>query len=263
VSDRYFHDLVSATFDADGATGPPTRLLLICTTPRTAGHAVCEAMRRRGWGVPTEYFSPDFTLALQNRWLGPTSGFEQATARAGEFGDALRARRSVNGIFAAKVFAHDLGFAHRALTIEDSSTLYVRLYREDVVSQTISLAATLLTRRPFDGGYEAKALPAIGPLDERVMLNLLQFIRRQDDLWQRFLSQKPQASVAELSMGAFLADPAGALDRLAARLELPNIRTDPGPLSGQGPYTADRELKQRLRARFGAVLERASREAGL
>ena len=67
--DEAYSQLLSAAFDQAGQGGKPVKIL-ICTTPRTAGHSYCRVLRHFGLGLPTEYFQWQFALPLMRRWTG-------------------------------------------------------------------------------------------------------------------------------------------------------------------------------------------------
>ena len=260
TDDVYFHRVVSAALDVPEASAQqPSQLVFICTTPRTAGHALCNAMRAAGWGVPTEYFFPDFAMAMQARWMPPgPATFAGAMAQAAAYGGHLRARRTVNGIFAAKLFVMDLSFAEQALEVHGERARYVLLERADIVSQTISLAATLLTRRAFDGDYEVRALPRLQGTDDTGMIRLLHSLLQQNAQWERLLADKPATRVMRVTTEAFLGDRRGFLDRLGRKFSLPTPETDIESALTGSAYRIDRDLKQILHARFGALLAEAA-----
>ena len=151
--------------DSDTTAMPSTneaRRVLICTTPRTAGHMLCDMMGQAGWGNPTEYFHPDFATRLYERWSGQKcSSVHLVRRNAKAYGEALLKHRSFDSIFSAKIFFGDLAFAREAIGDEDK-TCCIYLTRRDKIEQTISLAATLITKRPFDDETILENMPTLG-----------------------------------------------------------------------------------------------------
>jgi len=267
MSNAYFEQLVSARFDVAAPPAAVPRVLLICTTPRTAGHAVCDAMRRRGWGVPTEYFLPDYARRLGERWLGLRSAGDHDFAEPAAYGRELLAKRTAGGVFSAKLFPLDLAFCRSAVPVVDApSTAYVYLVRGDIVAQVVSLAAVLHTGRAFDGDLELQALRRLDHIDAQALVDIARFLGQQSLQWQRFFATRPPGSVRRLATPAFLANPDAALDDLARHFGLPAIDIEPGspaslPDLGAGAYAVDRQLKADIAERFAPVLARIGREA--
>jgi LPS sulfotransferase NodH len=116
----FARDILTEAFDThEAAVGERPRKLFICTTPRTAGHTFCHALRGRGWGVPTEYFHPDMALPLQRLWLAsPPADWAVARGRADEYGQLLLTRRSPNRVFGAKIFPADVPYAQAAVGLD-------------------------------------------------------------------------------------------------------------------------------------------------
>jgi LPS sulfotransferase NodH len=258
---RYFDQMVSDAYDRPTEAPPAEiRRVMLCTMPRTAGHTVCDAMRRAGWGIPTEYFMANFALPFQRRWFDAAPADPQALA--GPYGEKLLALRTANRIFSAKVFHGDLDFAHAAVGRDHGNWAYIYLHRNDKVSQILSMAAVRKTGRLFDTDAESEFIPLLETIDRRAIEDLFWWITRQEQAWKQYLLRIDPARFISISSEALLADPARVLKTIAARFALP----DPGDAIDAGAirngrYRTDAAFKQALRERYGDMLARLSKDS--
>jgi LPS sulfotransferase NodH len=149
TSDTHFKrphalDLIGPEFDR-AASESAKRTLVICSAPRTGSYEFCRYLIAAGVGVPHEYFHPNYSRLAAVRW-----GFAEhplAEAQLGRYIEALRCRRSQNGVFATKLqfsqFDRVLRNRHGAGLFEGACV--VHLFRPDVATQYASARAALET----------------------------------------------------------------------------------------------------------------------
>lgn len=237
--------------------GPP-RHLLICTTPRIGGHAVCSIFAALGWGVPMEYFNPDFMIPLQERWLEErVQSYTAAKERLEAYARALMNNRTSGAMFSVKVFPDQYRLYQKAFgNIEPHG--FIRLTRNDKVAQAISFAVTLSTRRAFRNESQMRFLPRIGELDETKMIQILNWIYKNEAYWDTYLGQMELKRCVNLIWEEVIADPITAFATVATQFNLP-FSSEKAKLSKVLDDT-DVALKLELTTRFGATLSQVSRE---
>jgi LPS sulfotransferase NodH len=249
--------MVSDYYDAPTDI-PPEQIkrLIVCTMPRTASHALCDALRRSGWGLATEYFFPSYTLPLQRRLLQQdVADAAQARTLAKPYGDKLLALRTANGIFATKAFYGDMEFIREALGNDGPNWFYIYLQRNDKVAQVISLATTRLTNRVFDSDAEAEFAGNIDSINERTMAHILGWFIEQEATWKKYLLRLDPARFISVSTEDFVSDPLRVLNGIAKRFRLPGPAPgiDVAAIRG-GRYKADAAIKRDLQRRYGDML---------
>jgi LPS sulfotransferase NodH len=135
-------DLIGPQFDRPSSE-PANRTLIICSAPRTGSYELCRYLVAAGVGVPHEYFHPNYSRLLAERWL--FGDHPLVEGQLGRYVAALRRRRSQNGVFATKLqfgqFDRHLRNRHGA-ALFDGATV-VHLFRPDVATQYASARAAL------------------------------------------------------------------------------------------------------------------------
>ncbi len=131
----------------------PARSYFVCATPRTGSSLLCALLGSSGVaGRPQSYFRQPDEPAFAAQW-----GLPRTSDGARRYGDfvraALRAGRTENGVFAARIMGGTLGHLlarlgqdHPALAGRDLDLLqqafgrlrFVHLWRRDVVGQAVS-----------------------------------------------------------------------------------------------------------------------------
>lgn len=253
-------DFISPALDAPASEGLPTPILIL-TTPRTAGHTLCRFFTMAGWGVPMEYFNPDFAIPLYRRW---TDGRARVGAtwdqQLKHYADLLLTHRSPGGVLAIKLFPDQHAFWADTIEpgIPPERVKLVFLERKDRKSQLLSALALCLTRRPsFNGDYVLQFSPRIEVVDEAVVRQTHRILEEWNGLWRRRLAAHPGTSVS-LTMEDLLDDPAGEMARLASVLGLPLNREAVeacAALERGGVYGIDGDVKARLEQEFGGLIE--------
>jgi LPS sulfotransferase NodH len=135
-------DLIGSAFDRP-SSGPATRTLIVCSAPRTGSYELCRYLIAAGIGVPHEYFHPNYSRLLAERWAFTEHPLVEK--QLSRYLAALRRRRAQNGVFATKLqfaqFDRYLRNRHGA-ALFDGATV-VHLFRPDVATQYASARAAL------------------------------------------------------------------------------------------------------------------------
>jgi LPS sulfotransferase NodH len=135
-------DLIGPAFDRP-ASEPANRTLIICSAPRTGSYELCRYLFAAGIGVPHEYFHPNYSRLLAQRWA--FADHPLVEAQLSRYLAALRRRRAQNGVFATKLqYAQfDRYLRNRfGAALFDGATV-VHLFRPDVATQYASARAAL------------------------------------------------------------------------------------------------------------------------
>jgi LPS sulfotransferase NodH len=235
--------------------------LVVCTSPRTAGHTLCDALRRAGWGVPTEYFFHYFAVPLQRRWLNCDTDASTMRTLAKPYGDKLLGLRAPNRIFAAKIFLTEYAFMRDALGEDDGNWFYIYLHRNDRASQVISMLTARMTKHTFDGDYEDVPLTALPSVDDGGVRQAFTWLVMQERLWKDQLLRVDSARFISVCTEDFVSDPLRILTAIAQRFNLPvpDDALDVTAIRG-GRYRVDAEIKQELRRVHGALLAQLANE---
>lgn len=234
------------------------RHLLICTTPRTGGHAVCSIFAALGWGVPMEYFNPDFMIPLQERWLNQRiQSYTLAKERLGPYAQALLNNRTIHCLFSVKVFPDQHRLYQEAFGNREPHG-FIRLIRNDKVAQAISFAVTLSTRRAFRNESQMRFLPRVGELNEDKMIQIMNWIHKNEAYWDTYLDQIEAKRCVNIIWEEVIVDPITTFAKIADQLYLP-FSSEKATLS-KVPDDIDSALKVQLTSRFGARLSQLSRE---
>lgn len=200
-----------------------------------------------------EYFNPDFMIPLQRRWTGhKINSFVAAEANLITYGKFLAEKRSRGQIFSAKLFPGHLSMYNKAFSHFQKPRNYVYLTRRDKVSQTISFAATLLTRRAFNDDYELKYIHKIAHINEEKISKIFLWLKKEEQFWSDFFRTVTTSRVLHFEWENVKENPEQSLGLVAKKFGLPlsDIQTSPFNI----PYQKDLELKSELAARFGSVL---------
>jgi LPS sulfotransferase NodH len=237
----------SELLDQPEFTAKPKKIL-ICSTPRSGSYLLCRQMINAGLGVPHEYFNPIVMRQMAPR-LGLESDIRGLTwwprgwkdrlllRRRREPGAELvflrkylgflLTRRCQGGIFAAKVHFRDY-----RRTLENpvgdellADTLFIQLYREDILKQAVSEHFGQLTGQ---WGIDASVTtpPATDPnfLDPVAVDRALNDLADQDRGWRVFFARRGVIPLS-ISYERLCENPFSFLEVIARR-----IGVDPGTL---------------------------------
>jgi LPS sulfotransferase NodH len=233
---------------------PPENFLLICTTPRTGGHALAAALWAQGWGMPLEYFNPDFMISLQQRWINSNvQNFAAAKENLKSYGQHLMEKRSSSNLLSIKLIPEHVTTFEAAFTTAQFARNYIHMTRRDKVAQTISLAAMLLTRRAFESDFELKYIPKIRSLDNQQMLKFYNWILASEEFWRGHVSNLPESQVVHLEWEDFQSSPKRVLASIGEKFSLRFSEEKIESLNE--PYQTDAQLKMELKEKFGDYLK--------
>jgi len=253
--DDLFTSVLTDKFDAADES-IDRRKIVICTTPRTGGHACCQQFRAFGLGVPTEYFQIQYAAPLLRRWSNsPDLERDELPQHAREYGAQLLNNRSRNGIFAAKIFYENLPFMRDALGADDDSWFYVRLTRRDKIAQTISLLSMISTGRAFDSDDQIQELVTIDNIGPRSVQSAVRYLHQGELAWSSTLASIPQERKSKILLEDFAEDPEKAVQLAVASWigEFPLAQTVPLKLER---YSSDSDLKQQIKVKYSDEIAR-------
>ncbi len=250
----------SELLDQPEFTGQPKKIL-ICSTPRSGSYFLCRQMINAGLGVPHEYFNPIVMqqmaprLGLDNDIQGliwwPRDWLDRLLLRRRGAPQAelsflrkylkfLLARRCQSGIFAAKVHYRDF---RRTLNnpIGDEllkDTLFVQIYREDILKQAVSEHFGQLTGR-WGVDNSVTTPPAANPnfFDPAAVDRALNDLADQDRGWRVFFARRGVVPLS-ISYERLCLDPTAFLEVIARRLNFDPVQLRRG-YSETGPPAAD------------------------
>jgi LPS sulfotransferase NodH len=186
--------------------------ILICSTPRSGSYLLCRQMINAGLGVPHEYFNPIVMRQMAPR-LGLESDIRGLTWRHGwknrlllrrgrgpvaeaaflrKYLSFLLTRRCQGGIFAAKVHFRDYRTLDNSIgdrLLQD--TLFIQLYREDILKQAVSEHFGQLTGQ-WGIDDTVTTTPATNPnfLDPRAVDRAVNDLADQDRSWRVFFARR-------------------------------------------------------------------------
>ncbi|AZO54956.1 MULTISPECIES: Stf0 family sulfotransferase [unclassified Mesorhizobium] len=253
--DYLYSEYIAATYDRQSSTENPAKIL-ICTTPRTAGHSYCQALQQFGLGIPTEYFQWQYALPLMRRWSADdTMDLEELNQQAPEYGRRLLAKRTENGVFAAKLFFENLPFARNSIGDDDGNSFYVFLSRRNKIDQTISLLSMLHTGQPFDGQETLSGIPTVSILTERVVNETAQYIFDSEVRWKNYLNTLERRRVAQVWYEDFIA---GQQENASTTMSnwFPGFELKSKAISASARYAHDADFKIMIKRQFGDYLRR-------
>jgi LPS sulfotransferase NodH len=250
-------DLSSCKFDFESFT-PANRIakLLICTTPRTAGHALSYLMYKNGWGVPAEYFHPNLAKNLHLRWSGEdcehSNIFKQ---HLNDYRSSLIHYRVRNNIFSAKIFPQN--HFHFRKCFGTKNTKYILLSREDRFSQLVSLLALYMTGRPYDNEHVTQNIPRINKLSEKEIDQYFRLLTIQEDYWQKFSEGLSEDQKINITSECLLDDPIKTIKNISIKLNI-EMRTQTATqnYSVGEKYQQDSEIKHEIIRRYGLYIQK-------
>lgn len=228
----------------------PVKKIIICTTPRTAGHALANHMRIAGWGVPAEYFHPVMATAIDGRWTKKTaSNFTEIMNSAQSYGDNLLKHRVKNGIFSAKVFPYDFYYLKRSIGNENAR--YIYLERSDRASQLVSLVALYSTGRPFDSDLELSISKKTQVINEAVISKIYKILLAQIRYWEVFFEKIAPSDWIRIKMEDFVANPSYYVKQISRQFNIPisSVYFEVDFLERR--YSQDKEIKDEIFQKFG------------
>lgn len=228
-------DLDGPAYDQPPAR--PRRVLLVCTAPRSSSKRLARLLLAAGIGVPMEYFRPPRIEGLGARF---------GTRTLAEYLAAIRARRTVNGVFASllhwRQYDATLRNAAGAALLRDATL--VRLERADRDAQVVSLAAAMLSgnwgfERPREAVYEAGTMASA--LDAAAAM-----LAAETAGWEAFFAGRPALALRSDEVNA---QPAAAVARVARALDVTFDRDAVARMAAIDPtYEGERALKKSLAA---------------
>ena len=231
--------MTSELLDQPDFTGEPTKIF-ICSSPRSGSYMLCRYMIYAGLGVPHEYFNPVIMreiaprlglgesvqgLKWRHRSLRDRLPFRMADRIAemqflAKYVPALISRRCQREIFSAKIHFDqyfkvlDNSVGHRLL----NRGLFIHLYREDLLRQTISRNFSYVTGRwGDDDAVTTTPMPQSDLLDVRGIDREMQTLADEDREWRVFLARNGLAPMS-ISYEQLCKDPPGFVAAIAQRL---------------------------------------------
>lgn len=230
------------------------RKIVICTTPRTGGHACCQQLNAFGLGVPTEYFQIQFAAPLMRRWSGsPNMEREEIRQRAEEYGSYLFENRTRNGFFSAKIFYDNLPFMRDALGADDDSWFYLRLLRRDKIAQTVSLLSMFSTGRAFDSDEQIEELVNISSIGLQNIHNAVRYLHQNELAWSSYFASIPQERKSKIFLEDFANNSETTL-RLAVADWVGNFPLDTKKEIKTKRYSSDSDLKERIKEQYAGQI---------
>lgn len=203
---------MSERYDQASAASP-SKNLIICSAPRTGSNELCRLLLASGIGVPLEYFNPVWMPVLARRW-----GAQGATPNSidiGAYVDALRAKRTVSGVFAFKLqypqFESFLRNPYGEKLFERA--VVVHLFRADPVAQFASYYAARQTGKWDYSDIQTNVPEELSGLTPVQLRDLMEEVLT-GDVQFRLLFTMLGIRPIFLLMDDFFADPRGAVTRL-------------------------------------------------
>jgi LPS sulfotransferase NodH len=178
----------------------------ICTTPRTASQFLGEQLTRRGLGQPDEYLARSKVLSLVREWgIGHR-----------EYLPELWRRRTINGVFGARLHWHHLDESYQAVYWRDAlppdaRVTWILLTRDDIAAQARSFYTAAAT------GDWGSGRPYLDDIDEREVAFLARRFRVHNERWRAWLYSSG-APYLHLTSELVVADPDAAADAIARRV---------------------------------------------
>ncbi|MGX5847917.1 Stf0 family sulfotransferase [Mesorhizobium sp. PL10] len=253
--DDLYSEYIAATYDRQSSAENPAKIL-ICTTPRTAGHSYCQVLQQLGLGIPTEYFQWQYALPLMRRWSADDSmDLEKLNQLAPAYGSRLLAKRTENGVFAAKIFFENLPFARSSIGDDDGNSFYVFLSRRNKIDQTISLLSMLHTGQPFDSQETLAGVPMVTTLSEKVVKDVALHILDSEIRWKNYLNTVDRRRVAHVCYEDFVANQQEDVSATMSNW-FPGFEPKSKAISASTRYAHDVEFKTMIKRQFGDYLRR-------
>jgi LPS sulfotransferase NodH len=230
----------SELLDQPEFSGQPKKIF-ICSTPRSGSYFLCRHMINAGLGIPHEYFNPIVMAQMAPR-LGLEADIRGLTWQPGSFMDRLLsrteraraselafldkylkfllARRCQGGVFAAKVHFRDF-----RRTLSNSSgdallqnTLFIQLYREDILKQAVSEYFGQLTGQ-WGIDDSVTTTPAAQPdfFNAQAVDRAVNDLADQDRGWRVYFARRGVVPML-ISYEQLCADPVSFLEAIARRV---------------------------------------------
>jgi LPS sulfotransferase NodH len=252
------YNFISAPYDSNDAIESTDDLkrLIICTSPRTAGHALGNHIKVAGWGVPAEYFQPAQAVKLYARWFQSDGipSFNQINQNHQEYAKKLLELRSVNGIFSAKIFPYNYFFLKKFIGSENNQ--YLHLERQDQFSHLISILTVMLTGRPFDSEEEETLICRLKNIDELGIHKVYKTLRSETEFWNNFFSKLDNASYLNIKTEEFIDSPSGIINRISDKFNLPiHLSYSSHDFSRDRRYSQDVLIKKNLTSKYGKYIQ--------
>ena len=246
-------DVNSARFDQPSS--PVLAKLIICSTPRSGSYLLCRAMIHHGIGIPHEYLNGRIASIIAQRFGLINFGIRDLKVdgdRRRAYLSKLQAKRTMNGIFAAKIHGHQYAQYLQNAPSEElfAGAKFIYLFREDVLAQAISFHVSMLTGR-WDIGGTVTMRPDPNPqfFDRAAIDNRLQILAHQNREWRLFFARRGEVPLS-FSYEAIKHALRGALWKIAAyaRMPLPSDEfnyAEPVPREFRGPCEPSKaEIRQ-------------------
>jgi LPS sulfotransferase NodH len=190
---------------------------VIAATPRSGSNFLGQALASTGvLGRPLEYFNAPGRRALE------APDFPDAVADQVQW--ILTRGATANGVYALKAFPDQFSAALRQVDLfaHLPGLQFVRLVRRDLLGQAISWARALQTQQ-----YRSTQTPMSAPrYDGRLIAKLMVDIACANVSWAVYLA-RTGIEAPILFYEDVEADPAGAVQQIAARVEVDGARIDP------------------------------------
>ncbi|WP_206523178.1 hypothetical protein, partial [Mesorhizobium sp. M7A.T.Ca.TU.009.02.1.1] len=197
-----------------------------------------------------------YDLPLMRRWSADDAmDLEKLNQQAPDYGRRLLAKRTENGIFAAKIFFENLPFARDSIGGDDDNSFYVFLSRRNKVDQTISLLSMLHTGQPFDSQETLPGIPTVTILTERVVRDTAQYIFDSEIRWKNYLNALDRRRVAEVCYEDFIANQQGNASTTMSYW-FPGFELKSKTISASKRYAHDVEFKTMIKRQFGDYVRR-------
>ena len=198
--------------------------VIIATSPRSGSFMLCRLMINAGLGLPHEYFNP-----IHFRLIGPRFGIgnlrghfkdEEKSALFGRYNDQLLSRRTLNGVFVAKIqywqFRNFLN--NQAGAALFSGAHFIHLYRQDILGQAMSFHNAQVTGRwGFDDTVTTAPNPKGDIADPEGINHALNELLNEDREWRRIFAQN-EIKPLSISYERLVADPKQAILDIAKHI---------------------------------------------
>ena len=175
-----------------------------------------------------------------------------------EYGNYLLAKRSRNGVFSVKLFPHQWQqlteiVAHRRDIVD---LHFILLEREDIAEQTISILATMLSRRPSFSDLILPGLAKIAEIDRNLVQRTFNWLIEKETQWPSLVASLG-GSLHRLTSEDLIDNPAETLSALADKLGLPFDQAATChaiELEKDGTYQTNLQIKGEIRMRYSHFL---------
>jgi LPS sulfotransferase NodH len=281
----------SELLDQPEFTDQPKKIF-ICSTPRSGSYLLCRQMINAGLGIPHEYFNPIVMrqmaprLGLESDIRGltwsPSLGLESAMrwkdrlllrrrrAPAAELAflrkylSFLLTRRCQGGIFAAKVHFRDyrktLDNPIGAELLKD--TLFIQLYREDILKQAVSEHIAQLTGQ-WGIDESVTTTPAANPnfLDPGAVDRTVNDLADQDRGWRVFFARRGVVPLS-ISYERLSEDPFSFVEVIARCIGIDPVTLRRGYSEAAPRFAGDPALPSKGEVAHHYLAAMASRRSG-